>query len=84
MKPMRKAVVATALVASTLTGGAVGAVLFAGSSAGAQTTSTTTAPSGGASVGSGTFHSNEDATHEASESPEREAQEDAGQRPTVP
>ena len=84
MKPMRKAVVATALVASTLTGGAVGAALFAGSSAGAQTTSTTTAPSGGASVGSGMFHSNEDATHEASESPAREAQEDAGQRPTVP
>jgi hypothetical protein len=33
---------------------------------------------------SGTFHSNEDATHEAGESAAREAQENAGQVPTVP
>ena len=32
---------------------------------------------------SGVFHSNENAAHEATESPAREAQENAGQRPTV-
>jgi hypothetical protein len=32
----------------------------------------------------GVFHPNEDATHEAGESAQREAQENAGQRPTVP
>lgn len=48
-----------------------------------------TAPSTGSSVTTdpnqqgGTFHSNEDSTHEASESPAREAQENAGQRPTA-
>jgi hypothetical protein len=88
MTPMRKAVAAAALVASTLTGGAIGAAVFAGSSASAQTSSTTapaTADGGAATVApSGTFHSNEDAAHEATESPAREAQEDAGQRPTVP
>jgi hypothetical protein len=84
MKPMRKAVVAAALVGSTLTGGAIGAAVFAGSSAGAQTSSTTTAPASPAVGANGTFHSNEDAAHEAGESAEREAQEDAGQRPTVP
>jgi hypothetical protein len=87
MKPMRRALVAAALVGSTLTGGAIGAAVFAGSSAGAQT-STTTAPAdsgAGAAVGpGGTFHSNEDPAHEATESAAREAQEDAGQRPTVP
>ncbi|HEX3620988.1 MAG TPA: hypothetical protein VHT97_01595 [Acidimicrobiales bacterium] len=87
MKPMRKAVVAAALVASTLTGGAIGAAVFAGSSAGAQTSSTpapATTDNGSATVAPGTFHSNEDPAHEATESPAREAQEDAGQRPTVP
>lgn len=89
MKRMRKAAVAAALVASTLTGGAIGAAVFAGSSAGAQTSPSTTAPApangGRAAVGpGGTFHPNEDAAHEAGESAEREAQEDAGQHPTVP
>jgi hypothetical protein len=32
----------------------------------------------------GTFHPNEDPTHEKGESAAREAQEDAGQAPTVP
>ena len=31
----------------------------------------------------GKFHPNEDPTHEAKESPEREAQENAGQVPTA-
>jgi hypothetical protein len=85
MSPVRKAILATAMVGSTLVGGGIGAALFAGSSASAQTTPTTTpaAAAPGVTAG-GTFHSNEDATHEAGESAAREAQEDAGQVPTVP
>ena len=44
--------------------------------------SATTTPSNGSSTG--TFHPNEDPTHEAGESAQREAQENAGQFPTVP
>ena len=90
MTPIRKAAVAIAMVGSTLTGGAIGAALFAGSSANAATTPTTTAPASSGSSPSaaaptpGTFHSNEDATHEAGESAAREAQENAGQMPTIP
>ena len=93
MSPFRKAAVGAALVASTLTGGALGAVLFVGSASNAATTSTTTPSSSSGSSSSGTpayggatgpFHSNEDATHEAGESAQREAQENAGQFPTVP
>lgn len=89
MNPIRKAVIATAMVGSTIAGGALGAYLFTGSAATAQTTSTTTAPSSASSAPStaatgGTFHPNEDATHEAGESAAREAQENAGQVPTIP
>ena len=85
IKPLRKVAIASAMVASTLAGGALGATLVNGS-AGAQTTSTTTpaASTPAASTPSGTFHSNENATHEAGESAAREAQENAGQFPTVP
>ena len=37
MNPIRKAVIAAAMVGSTLTGGAIGAALFTGSSANAAT-----------------------------------------------
>ena len=98
MSPFRKAALGAALVASTLTGGAIGAALFAGSASNAATTSTTTpssssgspstgsSPSGAPAYGGapGTFHSNEDPAHEAGESAQREAQENAGQFPTVP
>jgi hypothetical protein len=98
MSPFRKAAIGAALVASTLTGGAIGAALFAGSASNAATTSTTTpsSSSGSSSNGSSTsgapayggatgrFHSNEDPAHEAGESAQREAQENAGQFPTVP
>ncbi|HWF57984.1 MAG TPA: hypothetical protein VG520_06505 [Candidatus Dormibacteraeota bacterium] len=55
------------------------ATLTASTSTAAPSTSTTTpgAPTG-------TFHSNETASHEAGESAAREAQENAGQVPTVP
>ncbi len=89
MSPIRKAVLAVAMVGSTLIGGGVGAALFAGNAANAATTQTTTPSTGSSSSAataapSGTFHSNEDATHEAGESAAREAQENAGQVPTVP
>jgi hypothetical protein len=86
MNPFRKAVVAFGLVGTAIAGGVLGATVFAPGASVAQTSSTT--PSSGSSstatAPSGTFHSNEDPTHEAGESAAREAQEDAGQVPTVP
>jgi hypothetical protein len=68
---MRRRTLAVAAVAgSLLIGGATGAALFGPVLAGAQTT--TTAPD------KSTFKSNEDATHEANETPEQEAAEDNG------
>ena len=88
MKSIRKAVIAAALTGSTLVGGALGSALFNGSANAQTTTTPTTAPASGRGstnvAPSGTFHSNEDPAHEANESPQREAQEDAGQFPTVP
>jgi hypothetical protein len=83
------------LVTGSMAGGALGAtVLSAGSSTAATTTTTTasstppgapgTAPSGGKLAPNGKFVPNENPTHEKSESPQREAQENAGQVPTVP
>jgi hypothetical protein len=87
----RNTITAVGIAASLLTGGVVGAVVLGPLSAAAATAtptptttsgSGTTAPSTNASPG--TFKPNEDATHEAGESAAREAQEDAGQMPTVP
>jgi hypothetical protein len=61
------------MAGSLLVGGAAGAALFGPVLAGAQTT-TTTPDSPGAS----TVRSNEDPAHEANETPEQEAAEDAG------
>ena len=73
-----KALVGSAILGSMIAGGAIGASLF-GSAASAQTsTTTTTTPA------AGTFKPNEDPAHEAGESAAREAQENAGQMPTVP
>jgi len=81
----RKAVVATAMAGSMLGGGAVGVAVFGAGSGSAQTTgSSTTAPAATNGAAGGTFKPNEDAAHEKGESAQREAQEDAGQRPTVP
>jgi hypothetical protein len=91
MRPMRKALVAAALVGSTVTGGAVGAYVFGPSLANAQSATTTTpaasnsqSGTGSAAPARGTFRPNEDPAHEAQESAQREAQENAGQFPTVP
>ena len=69
-----------------LAGAALGAAFTAGtgSSANAATTTTNVNTRADASASPGVFVSNEDPAHEAGESPEREAQENAGQRPTVP
>jgi len=51
MNPAKKTVLAGALVASTLAGGALGAALLTGSANAADSTPSTTAPSGSASSG---------------------------------
>ena len=90
MNRTRRAVLGAAMVGSTLVGGGIGAALFGGSGASAQTSSTsTTTPASAPAPAYGTqpngkFVPNEDATHEAGESAQREAQENAGQVPTVP
>ncbi len=68
---------AAAIAASILAGGAGGVTLFGPRLAGAQTT-TTNPPTTGNAPSNGTFRSNEDPTHESTESPQREADEDAG------
>jgi hypothetical protein len=86
MNRTRKAVMGVALVGSTLVGGGIGAALFASNGASAQTSSpstTTPAPQYGVQP-NGKFVPNEDPTHEQGESAQREAQENAGQVPTVP
>jgi hypothetical protein len=65
-----------------LVGGAIGATAFGPSPGNAA--STTSTPTATTATLSGTFQSNEDATHEAGESAAREAQETAGVFPTVP
>ena len=85
MTKTRNLVTAAAIAASMLTGGVVGAVVLGPLSASAATTTptpTATTPATAASLG--TLKPNEDPTHEKDESAAREAQEDAGQMPTVP
>jgi len=79
---VRKAVLAAAVAGSMLVGGVGGAVLYATTIA-ASAASPSPTPSSGAATG-GKFVPNEDPTHEAGESAAREAQENAGQVPTVP
>jgi hypothetical protein len=84
----RGAIAATALglMGGAFAGGFI--VTQAATSTATLTASTSTAtPSASTttpSTSTGTFHSNENATHEAGESAAREAQENAGQVPTVP
>ena len=80
----RKAVIGVLAGGSMLAGVALGAAFTAGSSANAATTPTNVTTRADASASPGVFVSNEDPAHEATESAEREAQENAGQRPTVP
>ncbi len=98
MKPIRRGAT-LALVAASMAGGAVGATVLSAASSNAATSSTPAtgaAPQGGgpgapgAPIGAppggssnGKFHSNENPAHEKTESAQREAQETAGQFPTV-
>ena len=79
MNRYKRALVGAAIAGSMLVGGIGGAVIYAATTitASAASPSPSTAPSG-------KFAPNEDPTHEAGESAAREAQENAGQVPTVP
>jgi len=75
MLEVRKgALVAVAL--TSMAAGAIGAWVFAPGFGSAATSTTTPNANGGSS---GTFHSNEDPTHEKNESAQREAEENSGQ-----
>ncbi len=80
----RKALIAALAGGSMLAGVALGAAFSAGSSVNAASTTPASNTRADASASPGVFVSNEDPAHEATESAEREAQENAGQRPTVP
>jgi hypothetical protein len=83
----RRGVIAL-LVSGSMAGGALGATVLSAASSTAATNTTTSAsdPSGAPPSGQngGRFVSNENASHETTESAQREAQETAGQFPTVP
>ena len=83
MNGVRKAILAATVVGSMLVGGVGGAMLYSTVIA-ASAASPSPTPSGGAATTPGKFVPNEDPTHEAGESAAREAQENAGQVPTVP
>ena len=96
MKNMRRRALIAALVAGSMGGGALGATVINAASSSAVTTTTATssneaaanahpgAPPYGAAPNGGKFVPNENPAHEKGESAQREAQEDAGQFPTVP
>jgi hypothetical protein len=86
MNGVRKTVAAAAITGSMLLGGVIGAVMYGATTltAAAATTAASPAPTAAGTAPSGKFVPNEDATHEAGESAAREAQENAGQMPTVP
>jgi hypothetical protein len=84
MNPIKRFLVGGAVAASLLTGGVIGAAIAGPLGASAATTTNVAATAASPSAGSGTFVPNETAAHEAGESAAREAQENAGQVPTVP
>src|SRR2546421_1078884 len=79
----RKTVAAAAIAGSMLVGGVAGAVLYSATVLTASAATPSPSPSSSSSS-TATFVPNEDPTHEAGESAAREAQENAGQVPTVP
>jgi len=83
MSRIRATIAAGAIAGSRRVGGVIGATLT-GMTAITASAATTPAATASPAAPSGTFKPNEDPTHEAGESAEREAQEDAGQVPTVP
>jgi len=82
---LKRAAMAGLVTASMLGGGIIGATAFRATSVfAASNTGITTNVRADASGAPGVFKPNEDPAHEATESAAREAQEDAGQVPTVP
>jgi len=83
---VKRAVMAGLVSAAMLGGGVIGATMFSATSVfAASNTGVTTNVRADASAAPGTpFVSNEDPAHEATESTAREAQENAGVRPTQP
>ena len=87
MNGVRKLVTAAAIAGAMLIGGVAGAVMYGVTTIGAaaattdNTALTAATPTPAANP---PFVSNETAAHEAGESAAREAQENAGIRPTVP
>ena len=85
MTSIRRSALALLVGGAMFTGAVVGAIGFSASGANAATTPASgLARNAAATAAPGTFTSNEDPAHEATESAAREAQEDAGQKPTVP
>ena len=85
MNAVQKAITGVAVAGSLLTGGVIGATLAGPLGASAASTSSTTGTTAAvAATSAAPFVSNENAAHEAGESAAREAQENAGQMPTVP
>ena len=79
-KQGKKKVVAAGVAALSLVGGSLALAAINPFAANAQDTPSTTTGPAGAVAPTGKFQSNEDPTHEAGETPEQEAAEDAGQR----
>jgi hypothetical protein len=80
---IRKTVAAAAIAGSMVVGGVAGAVIYSATVLTASAASPSPSPSSSSSS-TAKFVPNEDPTHEAGESAAREAQENAGQVPTVP
>jgi hypothetical protein len=81
---IRKSVAAAAIAGSMLLGGVAGAILYGATTLTASAASPSPTPSSSSASSGAKFVPNEDPTHEAGESAAREAQENAGQVPTVP
>jgi hypothetical protein len=83
---VKAAVAASVVAGSMLSGGIIGATVFGVTRVVTATNVAAVASpdTGSAAAPSGAFKPNEDPTHESGESAAREAQEDAGQRPTQP
>ena len=87
MNGIRKGVLAAVAAGSLAVGAVGGAVLYAATTISASAASNSNASLAAAATPApapGKFVPNENATHEAGESAAREAQENAGQVPTVP
>src|ERR1700730_210562 len=84
MNLMSRLIIGAGVAGSLLTGGVIGATIAGPLGASAATSSSDATTAASPAAASGPFVSNETAAHEAGESAAREAQENAGQRPTVP